>query len=349
MHMADALISPAVGGTMWLAATGLVVHSARKLKTDANDRRVPLMGVMGAFVFAAQMINFTIPFTGSSGHLAGGMILAILLGPHAAFLTMASILTVQALLFADGGLLALGCNIINMGFFPCFLAYPIIYRRIVRVEPTRGRILTGALIASVVSLQAGALGVVLETTFSGMTKLPFTGFLLLMQPIHLVIGIVEGIVTAGIITFVWKARPEIVQLAGNLRGSSGAPTRKVLAGLLVVAAILAGMMSWFASSLPEGLEWSVLKTSGQEVLKAPENGIHAIFASIQEKTAFLPDYGFKPGKETEATEPDPGKPAKSEAWPAVKAETTVSGLVGGTITLFLAALVGLGLRRFRRR
>ena len=94
MHMADALISPAVGGAMWAATAGLTVYSARKLKQEMDDRKLPLMGVLGAFVFAAQMINFTIPATGSSGHLGGGMILAIMLGPYAAFLTMASVLTV---------------------------------------------------------------------------------------------------------------------------------------------------------------------------------------------------------------------------------------------------------------
>jgi len=350
MHMADALISPAVGGTMWLAVTGLVAHSARKLKGDTNDRKVPLMGVMGAFIFAAQMINFTIPFTGSSGHLAGGMILAVLLGPYAAFLTLASILTVQALFFADGGLLALGCNIFNMGFFPCFIAYPFIYRRIVRTEPTRGQILTGAMVSAILSLQAGALGVVLETVASRISELPFTSFLLLMQPIHLAIGIVEGIVTAAVITFVWKARPEIMQTEGISKGSNAPPIRKVLAGFLVVAAMIAGMLSWFASSHPDGLEWSVFHTSGKEALKAPEDGLHAIFTAIQEKTAFLPDYGFKSTEETPAADREaPGKSAKSEQWPAVKAETSVSGLIGGTITLFLACLIGLGLRKIRRR
>ena len=103
MHMADALISPAVGGAMWAATAGLTVYSAKKLKKDLDEHLVPLMGVLGAFIFAAQMINFTIPATGSSGHLGGGMILAILLGPYAAFLVMASVLTIQALFFADGG------------------------------------------------------------------------------------------------------------------------------------------------------------------------------------------------------------------------------------------------------
>ena len=92
MHMADALISPAVGGTAWAAAAGLIGYSSRKLRNGLDDRSIPLMAVMGAFIFAAQMVNFTIPATGSSGHLGGGLILAILLGPYAGFLSLASVL-----------------------------------------------------------------------------------------------------------------------------------------------------------------------------------------------------------------------------------------------------------------
>ena len=134
MHMADALLSQAVGGTMWAATAALIGYSAKKVQKTLDDQTIPLMGVLGAFIFAAQMINFTIPATGSSGHLGGGMILAILLGPYAAFLTMASVLTIQALFFADGGLLALGCNIFNLGFFPCFLVYPLIYQKNCRAQ-----------------------------------------------------------------------------------------------------------------------------------------------------------------------------------------------------------------------
>jgi len=88
MHMADALVSPAVGGVMWAVSAGAVAYSSARLRTDTDERRVPLMGVMGAFLFAAQMINFSIPGTGSSGHLGGGLLLAILLGPHAALLAI---------------------------------------------------------------------------------------------------------------------------------------------------------------------------------------------------------------------------------------------------------------------
>jgi cobalt/nickel transport system permease protein len=128
MHMADALLSPAVGTTLWAGTAVVTGYASKKLKVQIDDKMIPLMGVLGAFIFAAQMINFTIPGTGSSGHLGGGMILAIILGPHAAFLVMASVLTVQALFFADGGLLALGCNIWNLGVYPCYLVYPLIYK-----------------------------------------------------------------------------------------------------------------------------------------------------------------------------------------------------------------------------
>src|SRR5512143_3473726 len=107
MHMVDALLSPAVGGAMGAVTAATVAYCSRQVRREADDRRVPLMGVLGAFLFAAQMINFSIPGTGSSGHLGGGLLLAILLGPHAAFLVMTSVLIVQALFFADGGLLAL--------------------------------------------------------------------------------------------------------------------------------------------------------------------------------------------------------------------------------------------------
>ena len=102
------------------------------------------MGIMAAFIFAAQMINFTIPGTGSSGHLGGGMILAILLGPYAGILTMASVLAVQALFFADGGLMALGCNIFNLGFFPCFIAYPLIFKHFAGTSLSQRRLFLAA-------------------------------------------------------------------------------------------------------------------------------------------------------------------------------------------------------------
>jgi cobalt/nickel transport system permease protein len=237
MHMADALISPAVGGTMLAASAGLIAYCSKKVRNDIDDRKIPLMGVAGAFIFAAQMINFTIPGTGSSGHIGGAMILSILLGPYAAFLTMASILTVQALLFADGGLLALGCNIFNLGFFPCFIAYPFVYKQIVGEKPAQNRILLGAMIASILGLQLGAFGVVIETLFSGISELSFGTFVLLMQPIHFAIGIVEGIVTAAVVSFVWKSRPELLQKTVNSAPAAGFSPKYVIIVFLAAAVI----------------------------------------------------------------------------------------------------------------
>ena len=339
MHMADALISPAVGGTLWAAAGGCMAFCARKVAQTPRDNLVPMMGVMGAFIFAAQMINFSIPGTGSSGHLGGGLILAVLLGPYAAFITIASVLTVQALFFADGGLLALGCNIINLGFFPSFVAYPLIYRPIARGRYATTRAWVAALLAAIAGLQMGAFSVVVETKASGISELPFGAFLLIMLPIHLAIGVVEGMATASVVSFVAKARPEALPAASE-RTPRG--LRPVLAGLAMAALVLGGVASWFASSRPDGLEWSMFRVSGREELEAPATGIHHTLAGLQEKTAFLPDYGFKAAEAESAA----GEPVESDSssWPAVEAGTSVSGIVGGLITLALTAMVGIVLR-----
>jgi cobalt/nickel transport system permease protein len=339
MHMADALISPAVGGTMWAATAGLTVYSARKLKKNLDEHLVPLMGVLGAFIFAAQMINFTIPATGSSGHLGGGMILAILLGPYAAFLVMASVLTIQALFFADGGLLALGCNIFNLGFFPCFIAYPFIYKKMVGGQPTPGRILSGAMVAAILGLQMGAFGVVLETGFSGLSELPFSTFVLLMQPIHLGIGIVEGLVTAAVVSFVWKAHPHTLAVATASAPTPAHSHKPLLIGLALFALATGGVLSWFASTHPDGLEWAIKGVTGKEEVEAPKAGAHGVLAALQEKLAFLPDYDFrKPAGEPEAK--------KEESWPEVSPGKSLAGVLGAVITLLLVGAIGFGLKKY---
>jgi len=339
MHMADALISPAVGGTLWAATAGLIGYSSRKVKQDMDDRRIPLMGVLGAFIFAAQMINFTIPGTGSSGHLGGGLILAILLGPAAAFLTLASVLTVQALFFADGGLLALGCNIFNLGFFPCFAVYPLFYKPIAGGRISQRRIVLGAILSAVLGLQLGALGVVFETFLSGISDLPFSTFLFLMQPIHLAVGIVEGLVTAAVVVFVWKARPEILEMTAASKPAGIPSLKKVLAGLLIAAAVTGGFISWFASTHPDGLEWSISRSTGKQEIDPPKKGLHRLLATLQEKTSFLPDYSFKISKNEETA---------GDAWPAVDSGTSLSGILGGALTLITLVLIGVLLKRRKK-
>ena len=342
MHMADALISPIVGGAMLAATVGVAAYSISKLKNDLDEKKIPLMGVMGAFVFAAQMINFSIPGTGSSGHIGGGMLLSILLGPFAGFLTMASILLIQALFFGDGGLLAYGCNVFNLGFYACFLAYPLLFKWITRKGLSTKRIFGASMLASVVGLQLGAFSVVLETLFSGKTELTFGTFLLMMQPIHLAIGLVEGLVTSAIVIFVWKARPEILEKAAVDQSIGKVPMRRVFTGLAIATVIVGGGLSWFASSNPDGLEWSMFQTAGTTELEASDE-VHETLAELQDKTVLLPDYSFKDnGIEEVTTETE-------TAWPAVDAGTSVSGIVGGVLTLLLASFTGLAIALVKRK
>ena len=291
MHMSDALVSPpvaAAAGVLSLALLGVAVHKVRRGRRD-DERLVPLMGVAGAFVFAAQLINFTIPGTGSSGHLAGGILLAALLGPWAALITLASVLTLQCLLFADGGLLALGCNLLNMAVLSVLVAYPLLYRPIAERRPTPRRIWAGSMAAGIAALQLGALAVVLETELSGITALPTGRFLLLMAPIHLLIGIGEGLGTAAVLTAVQRLRPEL--LHRDIRPLRRRHRLRVPVLLGGTALLLGGICSWIASARPDGLEWSVEQLAGTTELAAPADGAHHTAAALQQQTALLPDYG----------------------------------------------------------
>ncbi|MBU1206782.1 MAG: energy-coupling factor ABC transporter permease [Proteobacteria bacterium] len=344
MHMADALLSPAVGTTIWAGTLAAMGYASKKMKENFDDKIIPLMGVLGAFIFAAQMINFTIPGTGSSGHLGGGMILAIMLGPYAAFLVMASVLTVQALFFADGGLLALGCNIWNLGIYPCFLVYPLIYKPLVGDSRSPRRILVASLVSVVAALQLGAFSVVVETLWSGKSELSFGTFVLLMQPIHLAIGIVEGFVTAGVINYVRNARPEILEsITASRPLGAEISVRKVMITFVVLAVVTGGALSWFASTHPDGLEWSIEKVTGTSELPTQEHGIAPVLKGIQEKTAFLPDYNFSPASTEEK------KKEESASWPVIEAGTSVAGIVGSAIVLGMVMLIGLVIRSFKRR
>jgi len=347
MHMADALISPAVGGTMWVASGAATAYAATRVRKTLDQSRIPLMGIAGAFVFAGQMLNFTIPGTGSSGHLVGALMLAILLGPEAAFLVMASILAVQALFFADGGLLALGCNIFNMGVIPIFIAYPLLYRPIVGkdAKPAPWRIVGGSLAASIIGLQIGAFAVVLQTTLSGVSELPFGTFLLLMLPIHLAIGAIEGLITAVVVLFVRQAQPELLARTAQSKPIGGLRVKPVLIGLAVAAVLAAGVVSWFASSYSDGLEWSIAKATGTEQELENSSSAHEGAAKVQESTAFLPDYAFKEGETAEGSGGAEAAAEEEAAWPAVDAGTSVAGLAGAGIVLVLAAIIGLALYR----
>ena len=349
MHMADALLAPAVAAVMYAAsgtAAGVSVHQLRK---EEDPKRLPTMAVTAALVFAGQMINYTIPGTGSSGHMCGGMLLSALLGPYAGFLSMIVILAIQCLFFADGGLMALGANVWNMAFYGCFVGYFLIWRPILRSKlfsslgakaALRGRIILASILGCVITLQLGAFSVVLETSLSGITELPFGAFVALMQPIHLAIGLVEGIVTAAVLVFVFESRPELlreVELDGE-GVKNRRSLRTTLVILAVVVALVGGGLSLLASSNPDGLEWALFGNaeagySENMGLDEEEFGVSSAAAdraeSIQEATSFLPDYSFS-GSDSAAG-------------------TTVSGLVGSALVAGVALLICLVGGFFRKR
>jgi cobalt/nickel transport system permease protein len=350
MHMADALISPAVGGAFWALSAGALGYSAIKIKRDAGGigengggenaegmgKKVSLMAVSGAFIFAAQMINFTIPATGSSGHIGGGVLLACLLGTYPALLTVASVLIAQALFFADGGLLALGCNIFNMGVIPCLFVYPLIVKPL--FQKARGPVLKkyapGCVLGVMIGLPLGAFFVVLQTLASGITALPFSVFALLMIPIHLAIALGEALVTAAVVGFVAANSPEIMgsALSGGRTGKAGA-FKRVLAVLGICALLTGGLLSVFASGYPDGLEWSIEKITGSADLETA-GAVFERAAKIQDAAAFMPDYDFR---------------AAGEEVAGGAAGTTVAGITGSLITCALAGALGAALYLFRRK
>ncbi|MCL2747399.1 MAG: energy-coupling factor ABC transporter permease [Oscillospiraceae bacterium] len=368
MHMADALLSPAVGlGMGAVSAAAVGVTAAMGKRDDFSEGKIPLMGVAGALVFAGQMVNFTIPATGSSGHIVGSVLLSALIGGGPAFLAMTAVLTIQCLFFADGGLLALGCNIFNMGVIPCLVVCPLVFRPLLRGGVSNRRLSAASVVSSVLSLELAALAVTLLTFLSGIAGLPFAAFASLMLPIHLVIGLVEGVVTAAILVFVHRMRPELIDASAPLSGRrrEGRSAKKVLISLAVLAIASGCALSLFASTHPDGLEWAVGKTAeraqgqgqadgqgevqgeadgqaqgegegeGTELVAQGNNnsGLHDDAAALRDSTAFLPGYVFAADPENEAG-------------------VVVSGLVG-TLAVFAAScavgLVMIPLVKYRKK
>ena len=347
MHMADALLAPGVAAAMYVASgTAATVSLSTLRKSDEDNKKLPVMAVSAALVFAGQMINYTIPGTGSSGHMCGGMLLSALLGPQAGFLSMIVILAIQCLFFADGGLMDLGANIWNMAFYGCFVGYYLIWRPIMRSNwfgegksAQRTRIIAASIIGCIVTLQLGAFSVVLETSLSGITELPFGAFVALMQPIHLAIGLVEGLITSAVLLFVYESRPELLQCVNPEESETSKRSLKtVVAILAVVALVVGGGLSLLASSNPDGLEWALFGNAEEgyaENMGLDEDnfGVSSKAAdtagAIQEKTSFLPDYAFA----------DNDTPAG----------TTVSGIVGAAMVAGVAVLICVAGGFFRKK
>lgn len=209
MHIPDGFLNTATAAVTWVAAAGGVGYGARRLTHTMEERQAPLMGVTAAFIFAAQMMNFTVA-GGTSGHLLGGALAAILLGPWAGMMVLTSVLLVQALVFQDGGLLALGANVFNMAIVGVLVGW-LVFRLLSRLLGGKdwGRAVA-TFAAAWLSVVIASLAAATELALSGAS--PWGLVLPAMSGVHALIGIGEGLITLGVLAFVRAAKPDLLAL-----------------------------------------------------------------------------------------------------------------------------------------
>jgi cobalt/nickel transport system permease protein len=209
MHIPDGFLDSATLAVTWTASAGSVAYAARRVGREMDERQVPLMGVSAAFIFAAQMLNFTVA-GGTSGHLLGGALAAILLGPWAGMLVITSVLAVQALLFQDGGLLALGANIFNMAVVGVLLGW-LVYTGLKRLFGSKTwSTMVGGFAAAWLSVVVASLVAATELAISGAS--PWGVVLPAMIGVHALIGIGEGLITVAVLAFLRATRPDLLAL-----------------------------------------------------------------------------------------------------------------------------------------
>ena len=339
MHMANELLTvPVATGTLAVAAAGLgfVCRKARHILTVD---KLALMGILGAFVFAGQMVNFQLPaMPGTSGHMVGAVLLAIVLGPHLAAIVMSSVVIVQCLIFQDGGLLALGCNIINMALVPAYLGY-FLYRAVTLGPSSSLRVYVGAMLACVVSIEAGAILVPVQAALAGVLAVPFSTFLITMIGVHFLVVFIEGLITVAVLGYLQQVRPDLVldKLPGKVRLSRAA----VLTTLVVFTVITGAGLSLLASGLPDGLEWSYAERPDQpdfEPTVSNDDSKTAAVEDFQSRYTLMPDYSARASKlgETAHAEADAGA-----GW------TSFAGVFGSAVTMAAIWAAGRILRKRR--
>ncbi len=247
MHIPDGFLSAMVALVCWVFAITVVGVALRKTGRTLGERQVPLMGVLAAAIFAGQMLNFSVT-GGTSGHLLGAALASILLGPWSAVLVMTTVVSVQALLFQDGGLLALGANLFNMAVVGVFVAYAVftLLQRATGGKPW-GLFVSG-FVAAWSSIFIASLSCALQLALSGTS--PANIAVPAMGGIHALIGIGEGLITLGALALVSGVRPDLLK-AGKQEGASD---KTLVAGGIALALLLA-ILSPLASSHPDGLEW----------------------------------------------------------------------------------------------
>lgn len=209
LHAADGIFSTPVAAVFWVLTAGVLAIAVRKASAQLDERAVPLMGVMAAFIFAGQMFNFQVP-GGTSGHLLGGVLAAVLLGPWAGTIVMASVVAVQALVFQDGGIVVMGANIFNMGIVGTLGGYAL-YRTLCGMLGGEGRArLPAAAIAAWCSVFGAAMLASLQLWVSDTASLGVA--LGAMAGWHALIGIGEALITVAAISFIGNARPDLLRL-----------------------------------------------------------------------------------------------------------------------------------------
>ena len=242
MHLPDGFLSLAVSIICWVATVILVGIAISRTDRSLGERQVPLMGIMAAFIFAAQMINFPVA-GGTSGHLLGGALAAITLGPWAGMLVMTAVIAVQGLLFQDGGLLVMGANILNMGLLTVMVGYGL-YRSALGWSRTAKLAVIG--VAAWLSVMTGALFTSLEMWLSGTAKLELV--LPAMLTVHALIGLGEALITVAAVAFILRTRPDLLG-----EGSASANAGRGWIGAGVLVALLVVLISPLASANPDGL------------------------------------------------------------------------------------------------
>ncbi len=261
MHIPDGFLSVAVSIILWVASILAIVTALVRVKRDLGEREVPVMGVLAAAIFAGQMLNFTV-LGGTSGHLLGAALATILAGPWAAVLIMTSVVGVQALIFQDGGLLALGANLFNMAVIGVAVSYTV-YRLFQRLS--RGQkwgIFAGGALAAWLSIFIASLAAGLQLALSGTS--PANVAVPAMAGIHALIGIGESLITLGALSLVYAARRDLLKI-GQPQPAGG---RVVLVVGFLLAVGLA-VLSPLASAHPDGLEWVAQQQGFLQVAQPP--------------------------------------------------------------------------------
>ncbi|MFD0067148.1 energy-coupling factor ABC transporter permease [Streptomyces sp. NPDC056690] len=272
MHVPDGFINAPVSAAAGVVAAGAVAVSLRGARRELDERTAPLAGLVAAFIFAVQMLNFPVA-AGTSGHLLGGALAAILVGPCTGVLCVSVVLLMQGVLFADGGLTALGVNITDMAITTTVVAY-LVFRGLVKVLPRKRRSITVAsFVAALLSVPAAAVVFTLIYAIGGTTDVSIGKVATAMVGVHVLIGIGEAVITALTVGAVVAVRPDLVygarglhrplklRVAGELVDApDAAPVaargshRKVWITGLVTSLVLAGFVSFYASADPDGLE-----------------------------------------------------------------------------------------------